>query len=83
MKLVAMKNIGIEMEKKLNAIGINSAEELVKAGSKETFFQLKTAYPEVCLVHLYALQGAIENIDFNLLPQNVKSELKAFSDSLK
>ncbi|MDL2218070.1 TfoX/Sxy family protein [Christensenellaceae bacterium OttesenSCG-928-M15] len=83
MDLAAMKNIGIEMKKKLNAIGIHSAEELSALGSKDAFFRLKTAYPEVCLVHLYTLQGAIDNLDFNMLPEDTKAELKAFSESLK
>ncbi|MEA5002221.1 MAG: TfoX/Sxy family DNA transformation protein [Christensenella sp.] len=83
MELTAMKNIGAEMQRKLNAIGFDSAEELTRTGSKEAYFRLKSSYPEVCLVHLYVLQGAIDNIAFNLLPQNIKNELKAFSDNLK
>jgi DNA transformation protein len=83
MELTAMKNIGDEMKRKLNAIGINSAEELIELGSKKTFFRLKTVYPEVCLVHLYTLQGAIDNTYFNMLPQSVKNDLKQFSYSLR
>ena len=83
MELTKMANIGTELEKKLNAIEINSAEQLSEIGSKEAFFHLKTAYPEVCLVHLYALQGAIDNTGYNMLSEDVKRELKAFSDSLR
>jgi DNA transformation protein len=83
MKLTDMKNIGAKMKSKLNAIGINNAEKLSELGSKDAFFHLKTAFPEVCLVHLYALHGAINNIDFSMLPQDVKNDLKSFSDSLK
>ncbi|MFV0401758.1 MAG: TfoX/Sxy family DNA transformation protein [Oscillospiraceae bacterium] len=78
-----MRNIGAEMERKLNTIGIISAEELTERGSKDAFFHLKSAYPNVCLVHLYTLQGAIDDTDFNRLPQDTKNDLKAFSDSLK
>lgn len=83
MELTSMKNIGAEMERKLNYIGINSAEDLRKQGSKETYFRLKSAYPEVCLVHLYAIQGAIDNLEYNMLPEDCKKELKAFSDTMK
>ena len=83
MELTTMKNIGAGMKEKLNAVGVADAEDLIRIGSKETFFRLKTAYPEVCLVHLYTLQGAIDNLDFNRLPPDVKNELKAFSDGLK
>jgi len=78
-----MQNIGKELEKKLKFIGINSAEELIKTGSKEAFFQLKFHYPNVCLVHLYALQGAIENIEYNQIPDEIKHDLKCFNDGLK
>lgn len=81
--LCAMKNIGKEIEMKLKSIGICSAEQLKQTGSKETFLRLKIRYPNVCLVHLYTLQGAIENIEYNQLPAEVRLDLKAFSDSLK
>jgi len=40
-------------------------------------------FPKVCLVHLYALEGAIQNIEFNCLPKTTKADLTEFSDSLK
>ena len=70
-------------EKKLNTIGINCAEDLIKIGSKEAFFRLKAEYSEICLVHLYTLQGAIDDIEFNMLSQKVKEDLKAFNDRFK
>ena len=81
-----MANIGAEMARKLRSAGIHSAEELMATGSKQAFFQLKTLYPQVCLVHLYALEGAVEGIAFNALPDEKKrdlKELKEFSDCLK
>lgn len=83
MELTEMKNIGVEMKRKLNQVGINSAEELSEVGSKEAFVRLKVAYPEVCLVHLYVLQGAIIDCEYNMLSEAVKTELKAFSDQFK
>ncbi len=81
--LTSMRNIGAEMSRKLNAVGINSAEQLIRLGAKEAFFKLKVIFPQVCLVHLYTLEGAIQNIEYNLLPDSRKKELKEFSDSLK
>lgn len=82
-ELTSLQNIGAEIEKKLRSIGICSAEELLRTGSKEAFFRLKMRFPNVCLVHLYALQGAIDDMEYNRLPEEVKNELKQFSDSLK
>ena len=81
--LTSMKNIGKEMARKLAAVGVASPEALTEAGAKGAFFRLKTLYPSVCLVHLYALEGAVRGVDFNELPQETKQDLKAFSDALK
>ena len=82
-ELTSMMNIGSEMAKKLTAVGIDSPEKLIEAGSKQAFFKLKETYPSVCLVHLYALEGAICNTEFNSLSEDTKKELKEFSDFLK
>ncbi len=82
-ELTEMMNIGKEMEKKLTAVGIDSSEKLLQTGAKQAFLQLKQEYPNVCLVHLYALEGAICNTEFNCLSEEKKTELKEFSDFLK
>lgn len=64
---MSMRNIGKEMGKKLKAVGVDSSEKLCELGSKEAFSKLKAVYPRVCLVHLYALEGAIRDIEFNQL----------------
>lgn len=71
------------MKTKLFSIGVATSEDLIRLGSKEVFSQLKEKYPNVCLVHLYALQGAIDNIAYDKLPDEVKFDLKQFSDSFK
>lgn len=82
-ELTAMMNIGREMAKKLKTVGIASPEALARAGAKQAFLQLKQIYPNVCLVHLYALEGAICNTEYNRLSEEKKQELKEFSDFLK
>jgi DNA transformation protein len=81
--LTTMRNIGGEMARKLRAVGIGSREELLEAGAKEAFFRLKIRWPQVCLVHLYALEGAVRDVDFNALPQETKEDLKTFNDYLR
>ena len=82
-ELTSMMNIGREMAKKLDSVGIGSAEELIRSGAEQAFLQLKERYPNVCLVHLYALEGAVRNVEFNSLPEGRQKELKEFSDFLK
>ncbi len=82
-ELTSMMNIGKEMARKLTSIGIESSEELIEVGAKDAFLRLKQKYPNVCLVHLYTLEGAIHNTEFNRLSEDKKKELKEFSDFLK
>lgn len=82
-ELTSMMNIGREMEKKLISVGIESAEKLIEVGAKDAFLRLKQKYPSVCLVHLYTLEGAIHDIEFNRISEDTKKELKEFSDFLK
>ncbi|MDE7395682.1 MAG: TfoX/Sxy family protein [Clostridiales bacterium] len=81
--LITMPNIGKEMASKLSGVEIDTAEKLTAIGAKEAFFRLKAKYPQVCLVHLYTLQAAIEGVAFDALSAQTKADLKAFSDSLK
>ncbi len=71
-ELTSMMNIGSEMAKKLTAVGIDSPEKLIETGSKQAFFKLKEAYLSVCLVHLYALESATCNTEFNSLSEDTK-----------
>ena len=82
-ELTSLQNIGKEMARKLKIVGVESAEELRELGAEAAYLKLKMVYPKVCLVHLYALEGAVQDREFNSLAEERKRELKAFSDSLK
>ena len=77
--LTEMLNIGTEMARKLKSVGIACAEDLIEVGATEAFARLKAEYPNVCLVHLYTLKGAIQNVEFNCLSEKTKASLKAFT----
>ncbi len=81
--LTTLQNIGKEMANKLKSVEIDSAEKLIETGSEEAFLRLKAKYPQVCLVHLYTLEGAIQNVEFNRLSEQTKAKLKEFCDALK
>lgn len=82
-ELTSMMNIGKEIAKKLTSVGIESSEKLIEVGAKDAFLRLKQKYPNVCLVHLYTLEGAIHDTQINGLSEDTKKELKEFSDFLK
>jgi len=82
-ELTSLRNIGRALERKLKSVDINTAEALKEAGSREAFTRLKLQMHKVCLVHLYALEGAVIDREFNELPEETKQSLKEFSDGLK
>lgn len=81
-ELIQLPNVGKVLEKNLNQIGIFTAEQLRKSGSKETFIRIKLIDPGACLHMLYGLQGAVEGIQDRFLSESMKDELKVFYRSL-
>lgn len=82
-KLSDMPNIGKELERQLNGVGVNTPDQLIKLGSKEAFLSIKSMDSSACINRLYALEGAVLNIRWHYLPQDIKNELKSFYASLE
>lgn len=82
MAAVTTIGLGKTMEKKLHAVGIHSAEELIKLGSKQAVFRLKERYPGTCVVILYHLEAAIRGVGIKELDDGRKAELKAYFKQL-
>lgn len=82
MASVTSLGLGKTMEKKLHSVGIHSAEELTKTGSKQAVFRLKQQYSGTCVVILYYLEAAIRGIDIKELDRDCKAELKAWFQQL-
>lgn len=85
-----MRNLGPACEQDLNAAGITNAEQLIELGAEEAFVQMMIARKKHGLstkccnaVYLYALHGAIHDIDWRELPESKKSEFKEFTAELR
>ena len=77
--LIESPNIGKTLAGKLEEIGINNLEELKKTGSKEAVTKLSVRdWNGVCLLMLYALEGAVQDVRWHGLSQDRKDELQAF-----
>ena len=76
--LSELPNIGENVEEQLNQVGINTADELAKAGSKEAWLRIVEIDESACINRLMALEGAIRGVKKNMLPDEVKADLKAF-----
>lgn len=82
-KLSDLPNISSVNEKKLQTAGISTAEELKEVGSREAFLRIRTySDPEACLNTLYSLEGAIQEIRWHNLSQDIKDSLKDYFNSL-
>jgi DNA transformation protein len=72
-------NIGSTLADLLEEIGIANQEELAELGSTEAIMQLASIdRNRVCLLMLYALEGAVQGIRWHGLSEIRKDELKDF-----
>ena len=76
--LINQINIGKDTEKKLIQVGVDSFEKLKSIGSKQAFILLQALDPGACLDLLYGLEGAIQGIKWNKLPEDKKKDLLQF-----
>jgi DNA transformation protein len=61
-ELSKLPNIGAEIERQLNAIGIDTPEQLAKAGSRRAWLSIKAIDDSACYNRLCGLEGAIRGI---------------------
>jgi DNA transformation protein len=77
--LTESPNIGSTLAELLKEIGITNQEELASLGSTEAIMKLaEIDRNRVCLLMLYALEGAVQKIRWHGLSQIRKDELKDF-----
>lgn len=77
-KLSDLPNIGKVLEEQLNQVGIHNAEELKSVGSKDAWIRIKAIDLSVCYNRLCALEGAIQQIRWHMLSEEIKADLKKF-----
>ena len=81
--LSVLPNVGKVLEDYLLRVGIETPEQLRAAGAKEAFLRIRAQVdPGACLHMLYGVQGAVDGIRDQFLPDNVKQDLKAFFKTL-
>ena len=77
-ELSALPNIGPEVERQLNAVGVITATELRALGAEDAWLRIHARDPSACIHRLLALEGAIQSVKKTLLPPARRAELKAF-----
>ena len=81
-ELTTLANIGKTLADRLEQAGISTVQEFKELGAKEVFIRVKCVYPDACINHLYAIEGAVQNLRWHNLSKERKKELKSFYDSL-
>jgi DNA transformation protein len=77
-ELTKLPNIGDTLEKQLNDVGIKTAEELKKVGSREAWLRILHNDPSACIMRLSALEGAIRGMRWHHLDDETKKSLREF-----
>lgn len=81
-KLSDLPNIGLELEKRLVKVGIETPEYLKSEGSCNAFQRLRIVDSTTCINTLYSLEGAIQNIPWHKLDTPTRQKLKHFYNML-
>ena len=89
-RISEMRNLGPACESDLNLAGIQTAEEVKQLGVEETFLRMLVGRKKLgkntsCCnaVYLYALHGAIHDIDWRAIPEEKKKEYRMFAAEIR
>ena len=77
-ELSKLPNIGKEVERQLNEVGIHTFEELKALGAEQAWLKIQEIDESACIHRLLALEGAIYNVKKTELPETRRAELKEF-----
>ncbi|GIH75698.1 TfoX/Sxy family protein [Planobispora longispora] len=78
MRIGDLRNLGPKSEDWLGRVGVHDADQLAGIGAVEVYRRLQdAAIPGLSLNALWALEGALADIDWRLIPAERKRELLA------
>ncbi len=80
-ELLELKNLGMASVNILQAIGINTYEDLAEMGPVQAYCRIKNRGIHVSKVMLYALQGALMDVHWNDLAPDMKARLVQESEN--
>jgi hypothetical protein len=88
--LSELKNLGPVCQEDLNAVGIETLSDLQQLGAEKAFLKMlegrkRNGKETKCCnaAYLYAIYGAINDIDWRDIPSEKKLEFKAFTAELR
>lgn len=75
-KISLLRNLGGKTEQWLNEIGVFDREDLERLGSVEIYRLLRKRGHPASLNLVYAIEGALADLDWRYLPAELKADLK-------
>ena len=78
-----MRNIGPTSARRLNVVGVRTLEDLEERGAVATFLRMHDAGFKPSLNLLYALQGALLDVHWTDLPDEMRAKLRAEVDAAR
>ena len=89
-KVSEMRNLGPACEKDFAAIGITKARQIIELGAEQAFVKMLLGREKIgrsgkCCnaLYLYALYGAIHDIDWREIPEKKKSQFKSLTAEMR
>lgn len=82
MAIAGVHNIGKVLELKLEAVGVDSWEDLCKVGTEEAFLRLLANNKNTSRSVIFSIEGAITGVRWHNLNEERKIELRKFYDSV-
>jgi DNA transformation protein len=89
-RISEMRNLGPACESDLNAVGIDTAQDLLDVGIEAAFIRLLQGRVARGLsthgcnaAYLYALHGAVHNCDWRDVPETKKNEYKKWTAEIR
>ena len=80
-ELLTLKNLGKTSAQWLHASGIHTADDLRRLGAVSAYQAVKSRGFSASRVLLYAIEGALRDINWKELPDTLKSELNQHLNS--
>ena len=85
-----MRNLGPSCERDFNAVGITRASQIVELGTEAAFLKMLIgkrkggrAIQSCNAAYLYAIYGAIHDLDWRDIPETKKNEFKEMTAQLR
>ena len=77
-----MRNIGPTSAKWLADVGVETVDDLRRVGVVPTYAMIRSRRADVSLNLLWALEGALRDVDWRELSASIKAELRHEFDEL-